>query len=94
MKRLKIISKESSGFKIAEEDLLLRGPGDFFGGLQHGLPDLKIANPLHDLDVLQEARQLAYNTIKHDPYLRLKSNRPMRHYLDQRFMPDSVELFR
>ncbi|MFH1519124.1 MAG: ATP-dependent DNA helicase RecG [Candidatus Omnitrophota bacterium] len=67
--RLKIISQETSGFKIAEEDLKLRGPGDFFGNLQHGLPSLKIANPLEDLEILKEARLSAYKVIKQDPYL-------------------------
>jgi len=84
-RRLQIISRESSGFKIAEEDLLLRGPGDFFGDMQHGLPDLKIANLLRDLNILQQARRLAYDTIKHDPHLRLTENRPIRQYLDMRF---------
>jgi len=68
-KRIKVISEEQSGFKIAEEDLLLRGPGDFFGSLQHGLPDLKIANPLRDLDLLKQARVCAYEVIKEDPNL-------------------------
>jgi ATP-dependent DNA helicase RecG len=58
-KRLITIKKESDGFKIAEVDLRLRGPGDFFGQLQHGLPNLKVANPARDLEILKEARILA-----------------------------------
>jgi ATP-dependent DNA helicase RecG len=63
-KRLITIKKESDGFKIAEVDLRLRGPGDFFGQLQHGLPNLRIANPARDLEILKEARILAREAVK------------------------------
>jgi len=79
--RLRIISQETCGFKIAEEDLKLRGPGDFFGHLQHGLPDLKIADPLRDLQILQEARSFAYKVIKSDPQLEEPGNRCIKEYL-------------
>jgi len=81
LRRLETISKETCGFKIAEEDLKLRGPGDFFGRLQHGLPDLRIANPLHDLEVLKEARIFAYRVIKNDPYLEKTGQRCLRECL-------------
>ena len=86
--RLKVISEEFCGFRIAEEDLKLRGPGDFFGNLQHGLPDLKIANPLRDLEILKEARSLAYKVIKDDPYLAKLENRCLRNNLDPGFFLD------
>lgn len=81
-KRLEIISTISDGFKIAEEDLLLRGPGDFFGHLQHGLPDLKIANPLRDLELLKQARLFAYRVIKNDPHLEKPEHRSIQEHLD------------
>jgi len=80
-RRLEIISKEASGFKIAEEDLKLRGPGDFFGNLQHGLPDLKVANPIEDLEILKEARLSAYGVIKKDPHLSQPRHRCLRKYV-------------
>jgi len=81
-RRLEIISKESSGFKIAEEDLKLRGPGDFFGNLQHGLPDLKVANPIEDLEILKEARLSAYGLIKGDSHLSQPRHRCLREHID------------
>lgn len=69
-KRLEIMCKSSDGFYIANEDLKLRGPGDFFGARQHGLPELKIANILEDMQVLQAAQKLAGIIIKKDPQLR------------------------
>ncbi|MBN3040014.1 MAG: DEAD/DEAH box helicase, partial [Candidatus Omnitrophica bacterium] len=91
-KRLQVISEESSGFKIAEEDLLMRGPGDFFGNLQHGLPDLKIANPLRDLETLKQARHFAYNNIKKDPALKDKANECIRRHLENVYNCDIESL--
>lgn len=82
LRRLKVISEQSSGFEIAEEDLKLRGPGDFFGSMQHGLPKLKIANPLKDLDLLKQARTFAYKTIKSDPNLSLPQHRCIKKHLN------------
>ncbi|VBB07926.1 dead/deah box helicase [Lucifera butyrica] len=60
--RLKILAQTSDGFLLAEKDLLLRGPGQFFGSRQHGLPDLKIADIVKDTQVLIEARRAALTT--------------------------------
>lgn len=83
-KRLEVISSTGDGFKIAEEDLKMRGPGDFFGSLQHGLPDLKIADPLRDLELLKLARRYAYDVIKSDPYLEKPQHRCIRQHLDMK----------
>ncbi|MBZ4687166.1 MAG: ATP-dependent helicase RecG [Clostridia bacterium] len=56
-KRLAIMTKTSDGFKIAEEDLKIRGPGEFFGTRQHGLPELKVANILKDQKILEYAKR-------------------------------------
>ena len=61
--RLKIMEQTSNGFLLAEEDLRLRGPGQFFGAMQHGLGDLKIANVLTDTDILMKARRAAQETM-------------------------------
>ena len=61
--RLAILERTTSGFVLAEEDLKLRGPGQFFGAMQHGLGDLKIANVLKDTDILLQARQAALETM-------------------------------
>ena len=67
--RLKVMTKTADGFKIAEEDLRLRGPGDFFGVRQHGLPGLKIADLGCDTKLLQEAQQAALELLASDPEL-------------------------
>ena len=54
-----VMVKSSDGFAIAEEDLLLRGAGEVLGTRQHGLPDLKIADLVHDVKILEQSRQLA-----------------------------------
>lgn len=54
-----VMVKSSDGFVIAEEDLLLRGAGEVLGTRQHGLPDLKIADLVHDIKILEQSKQLA-----------------------------------
>ena len=63
LERLHLMEKISDGFVLAEEDLRLRGPGQFFGSMQHGLPDLKIADVLNDVNVLITARREAQRAI-------------------------------
>ena len=62
--RMEIMEHTTDGFVLAEEDLKLRGPGQFFGSMQHGLPDLKIADVGQDIDILLRARQAAMETVK------------------------------
>ena len=67
--RLQVMTKTTDGFKIAEEDLRLRGPGDFFGQRQHGLPALKVADLSCDMALLQKARAAAEKLMEQDPAL-------------------------
>ncbi len=69
-RRLDTMVKTADGFKIAEEDLALRGPGDFLGTEQHGFPAFKIADIVRDRDILMEARSDAFAAIERDPHLR------------------------
>ena len=68
--RLKVMTKTADGFKIAEEDLRLRGPGDFFGQRQHGLPGLRIADIGCDTQLLKEAQAAAEALLERDPELK------------------------
>ena len=67
--RLKIMTSTADGFKIADEDLRLRGPGDFFGSRQHGLPEMKIANMMTDGEAIRETHAAAENLLKKNPAL-------------------------
>ena len=67
--RLRVLAKTSDGFQIAEEDLRLRGPGDFFGSRQHGLPQLGIADLAGDMRVLKQAQSAAEELLRADPGL-------------------------
>ncbi len=76
--RLKIISAVSDGFKIAEEDLKLRGPGDFIGKRQHGLPELKIADLNSDYSVLRLTALAAEALSRQDERLEAEQNKPLK----------------
>ena len=67
--RLQVMKHTSNGFDIAEYDLKSRGPGDFFGKRQHGLPDLKIADMLEDTETLRQCRECALKMLESDPRL-------------------------
>lgn len=90
-KRLEVITQTNNGFKIAEEDLLLRGPGEFMGTRQHGLPDLKLADIIKDAKILEEAREDALALIEKDPGLRAAEHRRLALEIKRRF-GDAVEL--
>lgn len=85
VKRLKIMSKISDGFKISEEDLKLRGPGDFFGSRQHGLPMLKIADMAEDTEILKQAQEDSRTIIKDDPDLSKPENKRLAELVDKLF---------
>lgn len=67
--RLMAFVRTTDGFRIAEEDLRLRGPGEFFGTRQSGLPDLRAANIIRDADLLERAREEAFDIVARDPEL-------------------------
>ena len=69
LRRVKIMVRTNDGFKIAEEDLLIRGPGEFFGTRQAGMPDLKVADIENDTQLLEQARDEAFKLMESDPAL-------------------------
>ena len=75
--RLKVLVDTADGFRIAEEDLKLRGPGDFFGRRQHGLPALRMADLNTDTRVLKEAQDAAVALLAADPDLSRPEHRPL-----------------
>jgi len=75
--RLEIMRETNDGFKIAEEDLKLRGPGDFFGSRQHGLPEMRIANFASDMAILKSAQSAAEELLNADPQLNSPENRKL-----------------
>ena len=68
-RRMKVMETTTDGFKIADEDLKLRGPGEFFGSRQHGLPEMKIADMLEDRSTLEETQRAAKEIMARDPEL-------------------------
>jgi ATP-dependent DNA helicase RecG len=84
-KRLKVMEATSDGFRIAEADLEIRGPGDFLGTRQAGLPDFRVANILRDARVLEEARSEAFALVERDPALSLPEHVRLREELARRW---------
>jgi ATP-dependent DNA helicase RecG len=91
-KRLQIMADSSDGFQIAEEDLRIRGWGDFFGTKQSGIPVFKLANPVLDQRLLQSARKDAFEIIKKDPHLRSDENSELKEYFILQYQ-DKVKYF-
>jgi len=83
--RLAAMVASCDGFRIAEEDLKIRGPGEFFGKLQHGLAELKIANPLTQMKLLKAAREEASKLLKLDLSLKDPAHKLLKEKLLQRF---------
>ncbi|MCI9352281.1 MAG: ATP-dependent DNA helicase RecG [Lawsonibacter sp.] len=92
MERLRTLASTTDGFKIAEEDLKARGPGDFFGNRQHGLPQMKLADLAGDMRLLSEAQEAAKELLERDPQLSAPEDRPV---LDRvrRLFADTPDIF-
>ena len=80
--RLQLMESTNDGFRLAEEDLKMRGPGEFFGTKQSGLPPLKVAR-LSDVHVLEEARAYAAEIFRDDPDLEKPEHRPLSKRLSE-----------
>ena len=81
--RLKLMTQTESGFEVAEKDLAMRGPGDFFGDRQHGLPPIRIADLCSDMSILQQAQTSALALIKRDPDLQEPGHCELRKYVQK-----------
>jgi ATP-dependent DNA helicase RecG len=90
-RRLDIMVKSNDGFRIAEEDLNIRGPGEFFGTRQSGMPDLRIANIVRDGMLLSKARREAFSIIDRDPDLK---GFPLLRKSLETFWEGKIELFK
>ncbi len=89
--RLEIMERSNDGFEIAEHDLKLRGPGELLSSRQHGLPDMKIANIIDDMDLLLMARKDAFELVEKDPMLTSANHKNIRTELVRKFS-DSLTL--
>ncbi len=83
--RVGVLQSCSDGFQIAEEDLKIRGPGEFFGERQHGLTELKIADPLKQFHLLKSSREEAMKLLNNDPKLEKRQNAEIKKQLYKRF---------
>lgn len=84
-RRMAVITATDDGFRIAEEDLRLRGPGEFYGVRQHGVPEFHIADPFLDWTLLEEAHREAERILAEDPSLEHPEYRPLRVEIERRF---------
>ena len=84
-KRMKVMCDTNDGFIISEKDLELRGAGDFFGTMQHGLPEFKIANLFEDMNILKLAQEAAIKIIENDPKLEKTENARLKALIKDKF---------
>ena len=92
MQRLKTLASTTDGFRIAEEDLKLRGPGDFFGSRQHGMPGMRLADLTGDMRLLQQAQNAAVELLRADPGLEQPENKPVLEKVRHMFA-DTPDIF-
>lgn len=83
--RMEIMQQSNDGFVISEKDLELRGPGDFFGTKQHGIPEFKVANLFVDVPILKKAQIVANTIIEDDPDLKLLENQMLLKKIEDLF---------
>jgi ATP-dependent DNA helicase RecG len=89
--RLQVMTKTTDGFLIAEQDLALRGPGEFYGTRQSGLPDFRLANIISDVDAIQVAREAAFELVQSDPHLQHPDHQKLKRAI-HRFWGDKLAL--
>jgi ATP-dependent DNA helicase RecG len=85
LRRLQVMTETQDGFRIADEDLQIRGPGEFLGTRQHGLPGLRIADVLRDSGLLHKARETAFALVAQDPRLEKSEHRTLRAVLARQY---------
>ena len=88
--RVEFMEKTNDGFKVAEFDLEIRGPGEFMGSKQSGLPGFKMANLVRDFDILKIARDAAFDILARDPKLQKKENALLRVELLKSYGPAAL----
>jgi len=94
LKRLEALCEHQDGFKLSEVDLRIRGEGTLFGSRQSGMPDLKVAKLLRDIEILVEARRAAFELVAADPTLKKPQHRPLRREVKDLLGKDVEWLFR
>jgi ATP-dependent DNA helicase RecG len=92
--RLEALCEHQDGFRLSEVDLRIRGEGTLFGSRQSGMPDLKVAKLLRDVEVLVEARRAAFELVASDPTLRKPQHMPLRREIKDVLGADVEWLFR
>ena len=90
--RMEIMEETNDGFKISEKDLEIRGPGEFFGTRQHGLPELKVANIFKHIKILKSAQEEAKNILKNDRNLSKKENILLKKEIIEKFSNINQEI--
>jgi len=89
--RIAVMTKTQNGFEIAENDLQLRGPGEFYGTRQSGMPDFRLANIIRDVDTIVLAREVAVELVQSDPYLEAPQHQALKLAL-ARFWGEKVSM--
>ena len=90
--RIDAMLSTSDGFRLAEQDLTLRGPGQFFGPAQHGLPQLKLGNIVRDMELMELSRREAFILVKEDPSLLTSEHLLLRKRLREKFSSANIGL--